>query len=744
MDAPCFVEDIRIRQMLYACTLRSPIARGRLVSIECPRLPNSYTLIQAEDIPGKNRLGESALPVLAQGTLSYIGEPVALLVGPDMHILEDYASQCRVLAEEEPPVFAASDAVQDARAILAKREIHIGDTEAAFGRAVTIVRDQYRTGAQEHWYAEPVGAVAWFEQQKTDTDDYQSGAKGKSPGRVLAARTLEARTLAVHTATQWPFQVKRSVAQVLNLPAAAVQVQPTSIGLHMDGKIWYPSLIACHAALGAYVTKKPVRLMLTRAEDFRYSPKRNETEISIASALNDKGEITGTEIQVRANLGAYGVNAGELLDQTCLGSLGVYRIENISITGIAARTNIPPQGPFCGFGLAQGCFALERHISHIADMRKQNPVEWRKERFTGILPLGSLSRGNVAGEQLLDAAASMSDYYRKWAAYELLRQNRRRLLRNDARGTWAEKGETLRGIGIAAGFQGSGLLYSGSDKSGYSVELTLEKDGSLEIRASAVISNDDYGHVWADMAAEILSIDSAAVRIHSGINAPDSGPAIASRSITLLTRLVEQACLAIRKQRFRDPLPITVRRNVRPQKNPQWEEQLPPPAGVFLDPGVFARPGRAAAVVEVAIDPVEYTPVIRGVWLNVDGGKIISEERARKNLKITSIQALGWAGRERISYEDGLIPLTQLENYNISGPADIPPIHIDFIWNNAEDPKGIGDLPFTCIPAAYLQAVSQAMDHHFQSIPLQERDIWEAGKAKHAEKPTEDTEGSNL
>ena len=736
MDSPCFVEDIHVRQILYALTIRSPVARGRLVSIECPRLPNSYTLIQADDIPGKNRLGESEMPVLAHEALSYIGEPVALLVGPDKHILEAYAAKCRVLTEEAPPVFSAADAAADGggNAVLAKREIRIGDTEAAFGRAVTVIRDQYHTGAQEHWYAEPVGAAAWFEHHKADAAEDQVGAKGKIPGRIMA----------VHTATQWPFQVKRAVAQILNLPAVAVQVQPTIIGLHMDGKIWYPSLIACHAALGAYVTKKPVRLVLTRAEDFCYSPKRNETEISIASALNDKGEITGTEIKVTANLGAYGINTEEILDQTCLGSLGMYRIENLTISGAAVKTNIPPAGPFCGFGLAQGCFAMERHISHIADMRKQNPAEWRKNRFTGILPLGSVSKGNAAGEQLLDAAASMSDYYRKWAAYELLRQNRRLRLRNDPRASWAEKGETLRGIGIAAGFQGSGLLYPGSDKSNYGVELTLEKDGLLEIRASAVSANDDYGHVWADMAAEILSIDSAAVRIYSGINAPDSGPASASRSITVLTRLVEQACLAIRKQRFRDPLPITVRRNVRPQKNPHWEEQFPPHPGILLDPGVFARPGWAAAVVEVGIDPVEYTPVIRGVWLNVDGGKIISEERARKSLKIASIQALGWAWRERISYEAGLIPPVQIENYNIPGPDEIPPIHIDFIWNNAEDPKGIGDLPFTCIPAAYLQAVSQAIDHHFQTIPLQAQDVWEAAKAKNTEKCMENAEGSEL
>ncbi|GHV32891.1 hypothetical protein AGMMS4952_24120 [Spirochaetia bacterium] len=59
---------------------------------------------------------------------------------------------------------------------------------------------------------------------------------------------------------------------------------------------------------------------------------------------------------------------------------------------------------------------------------------------------------------------------------------------------------------------------------------------------------------------------------------------------------------------------------------------------------------------------------------------------------------------------------------------NIPPIHLDFIWNDTVKAKGIGELPFSCIPAAYVQAVSQAMDYPFEKIPLTARDVWEAEK----------------
>ena len=112
----------------------------------------------------------------------------------------------------------------------------------------------------------------------------------------------------------------------------------------------------------------------------------------------------------------------------------------------------------------------------------------------------------------------------------------------------------------------------------------------------------------------------------------------------------------------------------------------------------------------------------------VDGGKILSEDNARKNLKISIVQALGWSYREQISYVGGAIPVEQFENFDIPGIAEIPPIVIDFIKNSSEEPKGIGDLPFCCIPAAFVQAVSQAAGCHFRAIPLKAQEIFSAGR----------------
>jgi CO/xanthine dehydrogenase Mo-binding subunit len=99
------------------------------------------------------------------------------------------------------------------------------------------------------------------------------------------------------------------------------------------------------------------------------------------------------------------------------------------------------------------------------------------------------------------------------------------------------------------------------------------------------------------------------------------------------------------------------------------------------------------------------------------------------------VHALGWASWEKLDYVEGRIAPEMMRDYNLPDPSDIPPVHIDFLWNDTGDAKGIGELPFNCVPAAFVQAVSQAMDHPFERIPLTALDIWEAGKLKKTEKP---------
>jgi len=701
METLPFLEDIYPPNFLYAVTIRSPIAKGKLIKINVPELPEGYTLITAKDIPGKNLLEGEKIPILAEENLNYIGEPVAILLGPDKTKLEEFAGGCEVQTDEEKAVFSCGNE----NIPVIKREIIIGNSLETYNDTGKIVTGSYKTGIQEHWYAEPIGAVSWI-------NLYQEVKKNKN---------VKQESITIRTATQWTYHVKRAVMSVLNIDSSLVFVDPTSLNLHMDGKLWYPSLIACHAALGTFITKKPVRLILSREEDFLYTPKRCNSKINIASVIDDNGNINGANIDISVNLGAYEVNGNEILDKICLGTVGLYNFNNLTLTAKAYCTNIPPQGPFTGFGLAQGAFAIERHVSLISDMVNQDPACWRESHINNqINPPLIKNNKNDSGNKLIKATAKMSDYNRKWSSYELLRQTRK--------SKKSEKGEKPRGIGIAFGYQGSGLLYPSYDNGIYSVEVTLTKDCILEIKTS-ITSPEDYNRIWARVAMETMSIEQDMVRVIS-TNAPDCGPSCESRNITVVTKLVEKCCLAISKQRFHNPLPITVRRSIKPQNGTLMNGAFNPPPGKNFDINSFSKLGFACAVVEVAIDMKECIPIVRGVWLGVDGGKIISANRAKRNLTRGATQALGWAFTENIEYVNGVIPRSQYDNFSIFSPVEIPPIHIDFISEDLSEPKGISDLPFTCIPAAFLQAVSQAMDNSFKSIPLKRKDLWEIVRAR--------------
>jgi len=731
MDNSAFLEDIYPQNLLYALTIRSPVPKGHLILIDCPKLPQNYTIITARNIPGENRLEDTTIPILAHSRLSYKGEPVALLLGPDKTKLVELAGLITVLVDEGKPVFdydhigEKSEGETEPENII-KRVIHTGDAQSIFEKGGKIVTGSFTTGIQDHWYAEPAGAVTWLKTESSSTAAAAGSAASEEKKETKSKK--QEKVLIVKTATQWPNHVKRSVARALGLEQSAVSVEPTQLNLHMDGKLEFASHIACHAALGTFITKKPVRLILNREEDFLYSPKRCKTNIGIASAIDESGNITATEIDITVNLGAHGVNGDEILDQVCLGCLGYYNFSNLSLTAKANTTNIPPQGPFSGFGLAQGFFAMERHVSQIADMVSQDPALWRRARANPrlILPAPASTKNLIPNEELIDATVKMSDYSRKWASYELLRQSRK------GKSFLDEKVENPRGIGIALGFQGNGLLYQGNDKGVYTVEVTLTKESTLEIKTSITSSDDDFSKIWAKVASEIMSIEPEMIKVKT-THVPDGGPSCSSRNISVLTKLVRKCCHAIRKQRFHDPLPITVRRSVKPLGGSLWDGRFPAPEGKVLDINSFSKPGLAAAVVEVSIDLVECIPKIRGIWLGIDGGNVISNNRARRSLTRSAAQAIGWAYTENIEYENGFLPKSQYNNYSIPSPVDIPLIKVNFLSSECEEHKGIGELPFTCIPAAFLQAVSQAMDHSFKSIPLKRSEIWEIVRIRNSQ-----------
>jgi CO/xanthine dehydrogenase Mo-binding subunit len=644
------------------------------------------SLVQEGDVPGKKTIicpAKTEIPVFPGRELSYYGQPLALLLGPDPAKLRDLADQCTIIAEPRP---------EAAETVLVERNYAGGDTETAFEKAVSVVEGVYTAEFLEPWPSDPLGVLAL-------------------PGPGLS--------MLIHTGAQWPGLVRSSVARVLDIKDAAVQIRAARLEIHLDGRIWPPALLACQAAVGALVRNRPVKLVLTREEDFLYSPKTVRAEIQIQSALGMQKQILGSRIKIRADLGAYGIFAEEILDRVALGALGAYNHGSIQLKAQGCSRPIPPAGPMAGFGLAQGFFAAERHASRVADTLEEDPAEWRKNFFLHrgkkLFP-GIEIREEPPLEELLDTVAAMSDYRRKWAANELLRKNRRN---NPLQ--WKNINEPFRGIGITLAYQGSSFLYEhplSNLKTAGAVEATLEKDGALEIRTSFPWGENQI-QGWKTLGTQILGVENLRIRSWDGEKpVPESGPACLSRGIATVTMLVEKACTAIRKQRFRDPLPITVRRYYHPAKIQGWGQSA-------YDENALSPLSWGSAVVEVEIDPVEYIPRIRGTWIALEGGTILTEARARKSITNSCTLALSWAMGEKIEYSGGKIDPRTIKSYRFPRMGEIPPPGIDFLWSQGP-PRGIGELPFVTIPGAYAQALSQALDYPFRKYPVDSQEIWMA------------------
>jgi CO/xanthine dehydrogenase Mo-binding subunit len=675
---PPFASDMDAEGSVRVRTIRSPIAKGRVLSVGHPGLPPGYGLILPSDIPAKRRMGVlgTDIPVLAGESVSYPGEPIALLCGPDPLEVEALASGVKIECEEEWPLFSFESFSSDQ--ILRVKRVERGDVEAALAAAPIKVERTYRTGSQEHYYPEPLSAFAFLEYDK----------------------------IVVRTATQWPFHVRSAVAAALGVREEDVVVRPTEAGMNMDGKLWYPSLIAVHAALACVISKRPAMLSLDREEDFRFSPKRTRTAISLRAGAGEDGRLMALEAQVLIDSGAYGVMSEEILERTCIAVPGPYACPCLKIEGYAIQTNTIPLGPFAGMGMAASSFAMESLVSEIALSAGADPADLRKiNSRDGAGPGKGKKERRPRARASLDALwpplSKASDFPRKYAAYELLRK----------RGASREEGP-LRGIGLSFGFQGNGFLAErGAEEA--CVECHLSKDLSLSVRTSAILTNPGTALLWKRMASAILGIPEASISIAEPATdlIPNSGPSTLSRNVTLVSSLVGKCTEEIQKSRFRSPLPLSARKTYRPARRP--------PSGAAEGPDSFSAPSFGMAVVEVELDRATAEPKVSSAWMAVDAGEIVYADGARLALLSGAAAALAWASSESIEFANGRIADHIFWRYAIPRADEIPPITVFFPESPCpSSPRGLGELPFILLPAAYARALSQASGFDADSVPV--------------------------
>lgn len=666
-----FIDEFRDPNMLHVGILRADIPRGSIENINTEGVSGNVGVFTHQDIPGANRLKafEDEMPILSAGDIQYEGEPVLLVAVSDPDQLPEAVKQVKISYETDFSLLAfepsAPDQVVDTLSITRGRETR------EYGDTARLVEARYRTALETHTNRGPLGAFV----------------------------RMEAELIVVHTPTHWPEHVRETVAKVLDLPGTRVKVVQINPGPAYGEKVLYPSLLSAMAALVTFRTGRPSRLLLTPREVVEFTTKKAPVDVQRSSIIDENGVVLAEDIHIRFDVGAYPFFSREMLRRAVIASGSYYSIPDISITAEAIRTSSPPMNLYRGLGVSQSLFATEVHFSRLAEFSHLNPGDWKKKHAESRNIITGAHIPDMPLEKLIDHVMEKSDFYRKHSAYELTRK-RRKSVKTGRR--------PLRGIGIAAGFTGNGF----TEKQGnWGITAVLDRKDKLTIKCGTVTIPDTIREIWRRKAGEILGISPESVEIADGRDdsLPDSGPMMLAMPVSAYTLLVEKCCSYIRAQRFQQPLPIKVHRNIPAPRKTRWD-------GENMTGLPFHGLSWGAVVTEVELDPFTLIPEIRGVWAAFDCGLIFDENYAVSVAEGGIYEALAWSlGEEKLTphfFQDYSIESQEQPNLRL------PPVSVTFINKTKGLPGGITEIIESLVPAAFVTGLSQAAGFYFDCIPL--------------------------
>ncbi len=482
-----YPDDIYLEGMIHASAVRSKYPRAvvRAIHTEAARaLSGVVGVFTAEDIPGKVKVGHLVRDwdtLIAVGkTTHYLGDAICIVAAETPEILERAKALVKVDYEVLPCVtdpYAAmkEDAplVHQSGNLLSHKHIARGDAQKAITQARHVLREKFSTPWTEHAFLEPECAVA------LPKDD----------------------GVMIYSTDQSVYDTQHETAPMLGLPNEKVIVQNCLVGGGFGGK---EDVTVQHlSALVAYLTKRPCKMKLTRAESLIIHPKRHPMDVDFTLACDDNGIIQGVKAVVIADTGAYASLGGPVLERACTHAAGPYNYQNFEIDGYAYYTNNPPAGAFRGFGVTQTCFCMESLLNKMADLLGISP--WEIRYRNAIRPGQELPNGQIVDQStgLVETLEAIKEEYEKHLI-----------------------------VGIACAMKNAGVGVGIPDTGRVRLEIREEK---VVIHCGGSCIGQGMATVLKQMVCEITGLDGDAV-VNAPSNtftAPDSGTTSGSRQTTI-------------------------------------------------------------------------------------------------------------------------------------------------------------------------------------------------------------------
>ena len=496
-----YPDDIYVDGMLYGSAVRSQYPRARVLAIhteEAEALPGVAGVFTAADIPGQNKVGHLKKDwdtMIAVGDIThYLGDAVCLVAAETPEILAQAKQLVKVDYEELPMVRSPREAmlpdaplVHKEGNLLAHKHIQRGNPAEAIAKSKHVLTQRFSTPWTEHAFLEPECAVAM-----PDGDG------------VLVLST-----------DQGAYDTQHEIMGMLGLPAEQVKVRNCLVGGGFGGK--EDVTVQHHAALIAYLTKRPVKVKLTRAESILIHPKRHPMEMEFSLGCDENGIIQGVAAEVIADTGAYASLGGPVLERACTHAAGPYNYQNFEIDGWAYYTNNPPAGAFRGFGVTQTCFCIESLLNQMADIVGISPweIRWRN----AIRPGQELPNGQIVDDStgLAETLEAVKPYY-----------------------------DQAKYVGIACAMKNAGVGVGIPDTGRCRLVI---RDGKVHIFAGASCIGQGLGTVLTQMVCGETGVSHENV-VYERSNtwcAPDAGTTSGSRQTLFTGEACRRACEGLRK-----------------------------------------------------------------------------------------------------------------------------------------------------------------------------------------------------
>jgi xanthine dehydrogenase large subunit len=659
-----YLDDVPVQQgTLYAAVFESPLAHGVLRSLDFSAAlaaPGVARVLTAADIPGENQIGGIVAdePLLAEGHVHFRGQPVALVLARTEAQAHAALKLIKVEIDPLPIITDPRVAAAQGEFIVPPRTFKIGDSQAAWASCAHVFEGVAENGGQEHLYIETQGAYAF-------------------PTEMGGVRMI--------SSTQGPTAVQRHTAVVLGLGMHQVEVDVTRLGGGFGGKEDQATPWGALAALGAFITKKPVKLVLDRMADMRMTGKRHPYSSDFKIGFDANLKIVAYEVTFYQNAGAAADLSPAVMERTLFHATNAYFVPNVTATAFSCRTNLPPNTAFRGFGGPQGMFVIESALAKAAEDLGLPTHELQRRN---LLREGDLFSYRQAAEmchaeQAWDTAAREFDLAGMRAEVEQFNQTNK-----------------LKKKGFAVMPICFGISFTKTPMNQTRALVHIYSDGSVGISTGAVEMGQGVNTKIAQVAARTLGISINRIKIETTntTRVANTSPSAASATADLNGKATEMACAALRKRLLEHAsteytlnyegleihdeqvLAAGVPADTNWEKlvsSAFWKRVALTENAHYATPDLhfdatvnqghpFAYHVYGTALTSVTVDCLRGTYTVDALRIAHDFGQSFNEVIDRGQIEGGAVQGIGWMTMEEVAYNDeGRLLSNSLNSYKI-------------------------------------------------------------------------------